>query len=159
MTHFPSRKALALAAAMLSVVVLMADASAQQRPGGGRPGGGRPSGGGGQGGGPSAPVNVPRPAEYTVGYVRDYNQATKTLTLNNGASFRLAPAISSVAHPPGEKVRIRWSLQAHHRYADEVVITQAAPTPVSAPEAAPPPAAAPGSASLPAAPVQAPPAG
>lgn len=158
MKNFPVRKTLALAAALLSVAALMADASAQQRPGG-RPGGRAPSGGRPPSGGPMAPVNAPRPAEYTVGYVQDYNQATKTLTLNNGASFRLAPTIASVPHPPGEKVRIRWSMQAHHRYADEVVITQAAPTPVSAPDAAPAPAASPEAASLPAASVQAPPAG
>jgi hypothetical protein len=92
---------------------------------------------------------LPKPPEFTTGFVKEYNVASHQLTLNNGGVFRLAPLIATTPHPAGEKVKIRWTLQGQHRYADQVEVTM--PAPAAAAVAAPAPGAAPAPSAPPAA--------
>lgn len=78
---------------------------------------------------------VPKPPEYTTGYVKSYDSASHLLTLNNGGQFRLSPMIAATQHAVGEKVKVRWVLQGRHRYADEVVVTAPAPSAAAAVQA------------------------
>jgi hypothetical protein len=90
---------------------------------------------------------VPKPPEFTTGFVKEYNPASHQLTLNNGGVFRLAPLIAGTPHQAGEKVKLRWTLQGVHRYADQVEVTM--PAPAAAALAAPGPGPAPAPAAPP----------
>jgi hypothetical protein len=85
-------------------------------------------------------IIMPKPPEFTTGFVKEYNPASHQLTLNNGGVFRLSPMIADTPHPAGEKVKLRWTLQGVHRYADQVEVTMPAPAAAAA-VSAPPPAA------------------
>jgi hypothetical protein len=136
-----SRTMLVLAAAALASSMSLAEA--QKGKGGGakpKPDKGAPT------------IILPKPPEFTTGFVKEYNLASHQLTLNNGGVFRLAPLIANTPHPAGEKVKLRWTLQGIHRYADQVEVTMAAPASSAAAVAEPAPAAPAAPAAAPAAP-------
>lgn len=136
-----SRTILVLAAAALALS-LASVAEAQKGKGGAKP---KPDKG--------APTAIlPKPPEFTTGFVKEYNAASHQLTLNNGGVFRLAPMIANTPHPAGEKVKLRWTLQGIHRYADQVEVTMPAPASAAAVSLpAPATASSPGPAAPPAA--------
>jgi hypothetical protein len=137
-----SRTMLVLAAAALASSMSLAEAQKGKGGGGAKP---KPD--------KNAPsIIVPKPPEFTTGFVKEYNLASHQLTLNNGGVFRLAPLIANTPHPAGEKVKLRWTLQGIHRYVDQVEVAMPAPAssaaavPASAPADTAAPAASPAAA-------------
>jgi hypothetical protein len=81
----------------------------------------------------SQPATASKPAQSAptamkertaTGVVKAYDDAKKTLTLENGRKYRIGSSVPTQSYTPGEKVNVRWMLKDKHRVAESITASK-----------------------------------